>query len=263
MRKLIYFLVIFFWASSAFSAATWDGSTITKIDGSTITKWDGATVAASCTSVVADYWQPFDATDFLTSPPTGWVITDTGSNLSMSTSGEFATLKCPNGTVDTGTRGLAFNNSGGAAAYGTYTFTASDSVSVGFWFKPGSLINTWAWHNIFSFLDSGDSELCMIQAGDGGSNMMLRLYCGTGSSTISISTATQYWISAQFSKAGTSSLAVYDSTGSQVGSTVTDTAPNYQATKLYIGFHAAYGTGTSYFDDLLIDFTDATFPLGP
>lgn len=82
-------------------------------------------------------------------------------------------------------------------------------------------------------------------------------------SAITVSDNTWYWVTGKFVRNGTSSLAVYNTSGVQVGSTVTGTATDYAADSFQIAIYGAPSSTALYFDEVYVDYTSAAFPLGP
>jgi hypothetical protein len=139
------------------------------------------------------------------------------------------------------------------------------SATFGFWLKTGVLTDTWASAIFVSIQDSGSSPLLEMTIGNAGSSNSVTIYGTDVSSELAISDATWYWFNIKFVQNGTSSLRIYNESGNVVGSGAV-TCPTFDgaARKIAIGCLSAIAgsSGTSYFDDLVIDYTDATFPLG-
>ena len=78
-----------------------------------------------------------------------------------------------------------------------------------------------------------------------------------------LSPDTWYWLTAKSVKNGTSTLRIYDTAQTQVGSDIEITGNNTaNCDALYIGTDAPGDQDINYYyDDLVIDYTDATFPL--
>jgi hypothetical protein len=222
----------------------------------------GVPVVAGCTSITVDVNQTLEASDFLTSPPSLWSNTDANGLFSMSASGELATIKCPGGVADTGTKGLAKSlNNAANAAYVQYEPVATlSNVSIGFWYKTVS-VGAWEKAGIVDF--GGSSDKWWVQEMDGSGSEYLRK---DGDATkISISVNTWYWLTLVWNRNATSYFAVYDTTGTQVGSTASFTADDWDISYILFGYtqNSVNKAATQYFDDIWIDWTNHAFPLGP
>lgn len=88
-----------------------------------------------------------------------------------------------------------------------------------------------------------------------------------GTTGISITLSKRYWLTVRYVKGDKGYVALYDpDTWTQVGSTQELEIGNTQAVSVTFGARDAHGGDPSsftYFDNLVIDTTDATFPLGP
>jgi hypothetical protein len=101
----------------------------------------GAVATSSCTSIACDAWQDFEFDGDVTA--TALQGTDHGSltwgtsgigttNTCTSTLAELKALGCPQGTADTGTRGLRITNSiASQQSFFQATISADDEVSAG------------------------------------------------------------------------------------------------------------------------------------
>jgi hypothetical protein len=219
----------------------------------------GAVSAApACTNITVDLWQNLDATDFLSNMPSGWSKVDASNKLTMSTSGELSTLSCPGSVADTGTRGLAYDATGGAIARLLYT-SDHGTTSFGFWFKTG--VHS-TWYNAF-ILNIESTVVITYGCGASCPNGYIYIYGGTGTA-VSVADNTWYWVTVKFVKNGASLMRVYDTTGSQVGNEMSIDTPDSVWTKAYFGIGDNLNdTSTLYFDDIMMDWTNAVFPLGP
>lgn len=140
---------------------------------------------------------------------------------------------------------------------------AKATLSIGFWYKSGTYGNWEGDRTIAYIYNDANGVACAIRegrsAGDNARGMVMNL----SATRITLANATWYWVTLQYVQNGTSSLAVYDTAGAQVGSTVTGTAPNYIANSVRFGTYAVASSTPTYFDEIYIDYADATFPLGP
>jgi hypothetical protein len=239
------------------------------------------------TDITVDLWQDFD---FTTLDETNlaahdhasvgtWTIDDPESNFSTSTSGEKLSDGTFSGNDDSGgTHGLAMTAPNPADnTVIIYEFSADkSSCSYGFWYKfPAGFIGSDDEHDILYVENNfGSNELYVKQTDHSGRGGHLYLYTGESGYSTAIQIGSMddewIWITAQHNTGGAGSphrLRAYTADGTQIGSEQTlashATEPSFQAS-LGSGVGALQGyTGTHYFDDWIMDWTDATFPLGP
>lgn len=223
----------------------------------------------------ADMWQTFefsaaagavtavllDGTDNITGGT--WVVTDTGSKLSTSASGEQAMVSQVNSTTDTGTLGLARSLSGGTAASVQYQFAAAKTTfSIGFWLKTVALGSFSTGYEVLNIKDNtgavgnADGVGQLRNQGDGHQQIE---YHGGGDFVITEGTI--YWITVQWVKNATSTIKIYSTAGSLLH-TGTWTGFNGDAVCFNLFGDTANHAVTAYVDDVVVNFT-GTFPLGP
>lgn len=217
-------------------------------------------------NIVVDMWMTFELNADCTAleldksdgvAGANWVAADSQSKLNCtSTAATKATLSTVNGSADAGTKGLVIDLSGSAGSYVTFTSpTPHDNVSVGFWWQSPA--------------DAGSHFQYFIEIG----GELIYFFGGTGivnwnsgsSGSIAVLQSTWYWVTIKTIRNGTASLALYDTAGVQVGSTSTKSWANVQTQVFSFGslFGAGSAGGISYIDNIVMDWTNATFPLGP
>lgn len=168
-----------------------------------------------------------------------------------------------------GTRGFRLVNPGGNTQHLKYTFTGryAGDFSIGCWISiPDGSANSptvdliWAEQNVdwavAQYVDYGTPQIWMhTDAGEGPG--------------ITFAYDTWYWLTFEAKRNATCRLRLYTTTGTLVG---TSTLPNNSAaTWEYVSFgkadaHGNYPSMNSSviaFDDIVMDFTDTTWPLGP
>jgi len=228
--------------------------------------------AAAGASFAADIWETYElaavtaaelqANDNNASAT--WTVTDASGYLSTSTSAEKATLSQVNNTSDTGTLGIRRVYTTTTTGFFTLNFGADkNNASIGFWYQ---------------FSVNPSNNHCLIRGqNNSGSDALDAIflrsstrYIGWGTTGnnngAALTAGTWYWITIQYNRNATSYLRVYTDAGVQVGSEATATAPNVTLRRLYpfnYNNETSEGSMVSYMDDLVIDYTDATFPLGP
>lgn len=190
-----------------------------------------------------------------------WTKTDAGNSLTATTASEDAGHTW---TTDTGAKGMAVAL-GGTTAYVEYTPAAShNSVSVGFWIKTGNYDSWNGGPTVVDLYDVANGESVRVQdSRNAGTNARNMCVLSATSPCFTVSDNTWYWFTFSYIRNSTSSYALYDSSGAQVGTTGTYTARDYAVTSVRIGNTNAHSkSGVSvYLDDIAIDWTDSTFPL--
>lgn len=182
-----------------------------------------------------------------------------------STSATKSMTSTVNGSTVTTTKGMAVTMDGASASYITFYLPSTQaSISMGFWFYTPAQqnFNAFTFCRLFDTDGTATSILYGDPGADGGGATNIKF--GSNTSLIAVSAGTWYWVTMQMVRNGTSSLSVYtDDTGAtQVGATKTITSANFDWQYIRWGAVGAYGVATTaYFDNLLIDWTDATFPL--
>jgi len=90
-------------------------------------------------------------------------------------------------------------------------------------------------------------------------------FSGGSNNGVALVTDTWYWITAKIVKNSTSYISVYDTTRTLVKTEVTGTAANQDTRFISLGRglnETADNSILVYWDDLVLDWTDATYPLG-
>ena len=141
---------------------------------------------------------------------------------------------------------------------GTYS-----TVSAGWWYKTGQFSAFSGERYICRGLDGSDNQLFVIREGRSAGDNSRRLSWTLDSNVITVSDNTWYWVTFQWTSGGTCQLAVYTTAGAQVGSTLSATGAAGSVGKWWWGTYGISSSTATYFDDIHIDTTDATFPLGP
>lgn len=254
----------------------------------TLALWVCAIVVVLAGNLTVDMWQDFDFTGtidaatleahdhYATTP--AWTVSNASSLLSMSTSGE----RLLQGTINTlsdsgGTNGIAYNcNVSVNPGYVDFTIPGTQHVvSFGFWFQfPAAFVGTFTEHDIFVIPTTLGTRQYYVKLGDANQGF-IRLFnqIDSYSAAINLSAATWYWITGLYDDGNAASgmkVRVYDTSGVLVGAEKTrTTAADLGAIDAQIGslIGASGGTtlfaGNLYWDDLLVDYTNHVYPLGP
>ena len=228
--------------------------------------------AAAGNNITADLWQTFegalDATGLQANDnhaSATWTVDNAASLLSIHANAERATVSTVNTVSDTGSTGLKRVYTSTALGGLTVNLgTDYSAVSFGVWFKFSE--NPSVNHTLFQAQNNGGSGAIP----DSIAFRYSTRYLGWGSAGNSIGTAlsaaTWYWVTVHVVQNGTCTIQVYNEAGTKIGSDATGTAPNNAFRKLYpFNYNAETSDGTleMYMDDLVIDYADATYPLGP
>ncbi|MDD5391100.1 MAG: hypothetical protein PHD37_17315 [Gallionellaceae bacterium] len=145
------------------------------------------------------------------------------------------------------------------------TGKAYASVSVGFAYRRYTSI-TWNWGpRIITFVDSAWTAY-YLNAGREAANNNVRAFCMNQSDAGAITGVddlTWYWITARYIRNDNVTFRVYDAAHSQVGNDLTVEAPDLTCQIVTIGSDSEGATSASYsyIDDIVVDYTDGTFPL--
>lgn len=200
------------------------------------------------------------------------------TNLTVSTSGEEPTVQnvTTNGVTytapDSGTRGIRMDPSTTGGGAGSCTWIGgAPTVSAGVWWKAPASTDATSPYDFFVIDGSGGSEFAIAQLLQlsGGTNRVIleTSLCGACSGSFITLPAMNAWymVSLQYVQNGLGSLAIYDTSGAQVGSTITQSLGNFAPVSVGIGdFHGSIGTTASnfyYYDNLRADILAGTFPM--
>lgn len=246
----------------------------------------GNDAAVAPLNITADVWQDFNFTTLNTTnldsndhfATTGrWSITNPSSLLATSTTAEKALLSTVNGqTTAGGTRGITYNcNASGVAGFCQFNHVSAKlNVSYGFWFKFDSgFVSTFTEHDILTVQTTLGNKNIYIKAADGnvGSGIQsIHIFnpADSYSAGIIVVPNTWYWVNVSYADNNASGmkLRVFNDVGTQVG------IENTRSTDADSGvINAVIGSliggnpfvGTLFFDNFIIDETNARYPFGP
>jgi hypothetical protein len=161
----------------------------------------------------------------------------------------------------TGTRGLQYDISQ-TGRYAAYNWsTTSTSASVGFFFMI--TVSDQNYYSVFGITASGgDYAVLHIQGG----SMALETVSGL-SSPISVSPNVWYWVTMQYNGGGTHYMQVYDTTSwTLLGSVSHAASGNNQPNGIEMGrpgSETGYPSAYWYYDNIVVDYLTAKFPIVP
>ncbi|MBS0328225.1 MAG: hypothetical protein JSR30_00100 [Proteobacteria bacterium] len=224
--------------------------------------------------ITADLWSPMEtaspsATTLKAAASGGAVAASawstTGTQVTSTSAQHALPFSTINGSATTGTYGYVGNHD--VPAYFTIDLnTYPTTQSVGFMvyvtaLTDGTYTNPW----VFGESTAPGLSIVSLRIERSGSTYTAYLFNSGGTSgTVPISIATWYWVTVKAVQSGTCSLAIYNTSGVQVGSTQTLTGTSNQPFYHSLGgIASSSSTGDTYIDNFVIDKTTATFPLGP
>jgi hypothetical protein len=173
-----------------------------------------------------------------------------------------------------GSYGMRINDVGDTAgkdiAYILGNFgAAKTAISIGFWYKiPNASDAWWGAHKKIIFGQDNDGYPFIVEMYDAqqGAAPYIRIRNdGTYSDPINLTVNTWYWVTIKAVQNDTCYMRAYNEDHDQVGNEVTVTGEDKTCQYLFFGNVTAPAwddTGLNIdWDDLVIDYTDATFPL--
>jgi len=157
-----------------------------------------------------------------------------------------------------GTYGLS--KASGSNGYLSVGGLNSSTISGGFWFYTPAVAD-WAYTDVLQIAGTANYSIMLARSGG---TAYFQIYVGTGTNLTVVNTAAWYWITWKITASGSLQMGVYDSTCTQMaGSPISEAGVGgANFTAIRYGY-TANNARTSYWDDLAIDWTDATFPLTP
>jgi hypothetical protein len=215
-----------------------------------------------------------------------WTVHNPGASLTGATAGQLHNLvtnQQVGATSYTGSGSLGFQYATGTAGdYIQWSLPLSvNTVSVGYWIEtdiPQNESNTHAYS--LGQLTQGASDAVNPQIQASGSALDIALECrfGPSGSTIPIATSTVYWLTMQGktnpgactpgTNCALDSLSLYNTSGVQVGSTITCSSEsgNNPFASIEIGISGGESESAGHniwTDDVEVNYISGTFPLGP
>jgi len=197
------------------------------------------------------------------SDPSGWTETDTGSKLN----------RYDNTTAASGTYAMSVTvDEDSVKAYQEYNIGSDKTTaSVSFWFyavesTAGNFTQVRPVFMPTASSGGGGNQVIATDFYKSGTTYALRIV-GTTTASITISTMPAWYrLEYSLTKNGNCSLSVYDSDGTQVGTTQTVTGKDKNIQYLIFGMYGASQSTDRYvqrIDAIGVDWTDATTPLYP
>jgi len=161
---------------------------------------------------------------------------------------------------------LTSSNTISRVYYGSQTLDSP--FSLGFWYWSGTFAAWSGVYEVIRFLYASSGYQRSLVAGASNNNStpnQIATYNDDGSARVVLSANTWYWVTMQWNKGSTCKCRVYNTSHAQVGSEFTWTALNETVQSIAIGncggASAASWATSVYFDDWVIDKTNALYPI--
>lgn len=193
-----------------------------------------------------------DFEDALASP---WTESDTASVLDPNSAS--AKYEGSNGME------VAWSGANTARIYADFTGSRSSPVSVGFWYNVPAIVEGGVVQGNFDYgVDQAAHIRFYVRYVTDHIELQMRNNAGTYSSGVTVSSGTWYWVTMQAANDDTCYLRVYDTSHNLVGSEVSVTSElALDIGQVNIGYSSLDISGHAYFDEVVIDYADGTFPL--
>ncbi|HEY4906542.1 MAG TPA: Ig-like domain-containing protein [Candidatus Acidoferrum sp.] len=240
-------------------------------------------VHASYPGITYNYWVDFEGAALGVTPTTTtlassthgtgetWIISNPINSLTVVSSAQSGISGA------TGNRGLQYNDPTGGVAYvGMYLPSTQTSVSMGMWYcTSNQSASSYAYEggpNFFGFLNNafGPTWRLADERNSVDNVRSIRLSPTGPDSTslrrITVSDNTCYWVSMKVVKGSTVTFNLYDTSLNLVGSVNTTDSFNQSVDLVWLGNEQKTAANLAYtnaMDDLIIDYTNANFPLLP
>jgi hypothetical protein len=245
-------------------------ATTGPINGST-----GLTVGSPFPGITYDMWVGFEQCTSGSAPTTTclansthgtagtWDVSSMASLITIQTAAQ-----APNPDGDTGTLGMAYNLANGGDGYITWTPpSALTSFSFGLWYKtgqPGAYTEGPHFITLFN-ATYGDMERLSDERSSSDNSRQIRV-SPLDVAVTGVADNTWYWCTVKWVEGGAGSFSVYDASLNLVGTVTFTDSINFAAQQIQLGNTSATTAEageTTYFDDLIVDYTHANFPLIP
>lgn len=199
-----------------------------------------------------------------------WGSAGTVTRFTTNTNGEYRNPSTINNISDTGTRG--YRNDLNSTDLGSWQVLLAAGTtsqrSFGMWVKTAAIASGTS-ARFGGAAGSTTNVVALDQRNTAGQHELIIVGAST-SSAVNVSADTWYWVSILAHRSNTCSLAVFDTTGTQVGTTVTCTGVGTSIDRFYLGSLVTTTSQTSglyhYIDDfVLVNATPQTgeFPIIP
>lgn len=233
------------------------------------------TQPSGASNITADLWQTFEGAltqgglqDNDHHGSALWTVS--GAGKSVDAASQFTLLSTVNSLTDTGAQGLLVDNNTGTGEVKldlNISFPYPTTQSVGFEFEISTLTDgTYTFPYVIGETGGSGGAIIRVKVSRSGSTYSLYLNeptTPTDSGAVVISTGTRYKVRIKVVSGGTCLLRVYDAAGALIGSEQSVTGGNFRTDYHQFLAQSASSTGVYRLDNFLVDYTTATFPLGP
>jgi Bacterial Ig-like domain (group 2) len=274
------------WTSSSAAVATISSSGLaTGVGGGTtsigaalsgISNSTNLTVSTAFPGITYDTWVDFEQCATGVAPTVACLASSTHGTAGTWDVSQIASLitiqsaAADPGTADgnNATRGMAYNLANGGTGYLQWTPPSQlSSLSLGFWYKTGQPANWSGGPQFITLYNNAYGPTFHLSDERSAANNARQINAmPAGAAVTGIADNTWYWITMKWVQKGAGTLSVYDSTLSLVGSVnFTDTS-NSAAQIIRVGNASATSAQSgesSYFDDVILDYTNVQFPVLP
>src|SRR5580698_8239335 len=243
----------------------------------------GVAAYAGYPGVTYNYWVDFESAALGVSPTTTtlassthgtgetWIISNPINSLTVVSSAQSGISGA------TGNRGLQYNDPTGGVAYvGMYLPSTQTSVSMGMWYcTSNQSASSYAFAggpNFFGFLNNGFGPILRLtdERNSVDNVRSIRLSPTGPDSTslrrIPVTDNTCYWVTMKLVKGSTVTLNLYDTSLNLLSSVNTTDSFNQSVDLVWLGNEQKTSSNLAYtsaMDDLIVDYTNANFPLLP
>jgi hypothetical protein len=243
----------------------------------------GAAAYADYPGITYNYWVDFEGAALGVTPTTATLAASThGTGETWIISNPINSLTVVSGAQSgisgaTGNRGLQYNDPTGAVAYvAAYLPSTQTSVSMGMWYcTSNQSASTYAFAggpNFFGFLNNGFGPIWRLtdERNSVDNVRSIRLSPTGPDSTslrrIPVTDNTCYWVTMKLVKGSTVTLNLYDTSLNLLSSVNTTDSFNQSVDLVWLGNEQKTSSNLAYtsaMDDLIVDYTNANFPLLP
>ncbi len=243
----------------------------------------GAAAYADYPGITYNYWVDFEGAALGVTPTTATLAASThGSGETWIISNPINSLTVVSGAQSgisgaTGNRGLQYNDPTGAVAYvAAYLPSTQTSVSMGMWYcTSNQSASGYAYAggpNFFGFLNNGFGPIWRLtdERNSVDNVRSIRLSPTGPDSTslrrIPVTDNTCYWVTMKLVKGSTVTLNLYDTSLNLLSSVNTTDSFNQSVDLVWLGNEQKTSSNLAYtsaMDDLIVDYTNANFPLLP
>jgi hypothetical protein len=240
-------------------------------------------VAAGFPGIPYDMWADFEAVGVGAAPTATSLANSThgaaGSWQVVNSSGSLSAIAAAQDTVagSTGSRGIQYNSaSNNPADHMVWTLPATKTqVSLGMYYctsnQSSSVFNFQEGPHFLGFASNSFGDLWRLvderNSVDNSRSIRISPTGPVGSVKIDVADNTCYWLAFRYVKGGTVDFSLYDTSLNLIEHVSTPETFGQNVDTLFLGSDLLSATSSTFynlrFDDLIVDYTNATFPLLP